>query len=139
MLRSISAKAFLGILAAAIFLVALVAIGREYAEQRTRLRQHAAAAVQGDPRRGESMFIQYGCGSCHSLKNVRTATGMVGPPLDGVALRVIIGGHLSNTPSNMEKWIRDPQHYAPDTGMPDLNVGQQDARDITAFLYTRAK
>ena len=138
MLRSISTKAF-AIIAALIFAVALIAIVREYAEQRTRLRGHAAAAVQGDPRRGEAMFIQYGCGSCHSLKNVRTATGMVGPPLDGVALRVIIGGHLSNTPTNMEKWIRDPQHYAPGTAMPDLDVGAGDARDITAFLYTRAK
>lgn len=139
MLRSISTKTFFGLLSAVIFLIALVAIIREYAEQRTRLRQHAAATTQGDPRRGEAMFIQYGCGSCHALKNVRTATGMVGPPLDGIALRVIIGGHLSNTPSNMEKWIRDPQHYSPGTAMPDLGVGQEDARDITAFLYTRAK
>ena len=139
MLRSISTKAFFAILAALIFAVALVGIVREYAQQRTRLREHAGAAVQGDPRRGEAMFIQYGCGSCHSLKNVRTATGMVGPPLDGVALRVIIGGHLANTPANMEKWIRDPQHYAPGTAMPDLDVGAGDARDITAFLYTRAK
>jgi cytochrome c2 len=139
MLRSISSKAFFAILAALIFAVALIGIGWEYAHQRTRLREHAAAAVGGDPRRGEAMFIQYGCGSCHALKNVRTATGMVGPPLDGIALRVIIGGHLSNTPENMEKWIRDPQQVSPGTAMPDLNVGEGDARDITAFLYTRAK
>jgi cytochrome c2 len=139
MLRSISTKAFFAVLAGLIFLVALIGIVREYAQQRTRLREHAAAVVQGDPRRGEAMFIQYGCGSCHSLKNVRTATGMVGPPLDGVALRVIIGGHLSNTPANMEQWIRDPQHYSPGTAMPDLNVGAEDARDITAVLSTRAK
>ena len=139
MLRSISTKSFFGILAALIFVVALVGIVAEYVQQRTRLRDHAAAVVQGDPSRGEAMFIQYGCGSCHALKNVRTATGMVGPPLDGVALRVIIGGHLSNTPTNMEKWIRDPQQVSPGTAMPDLNVGEGDARDITAFLYTRAK
>ena len=139
MLRSISTKTFFAILATLIFLVALIGIIAEYVQQRTRLRTHAATIVQGDPSRGEAMFIQYGCGSCHSLKNVRTATGMVGPPLDGVALRVIIGGHLSNTPTNMEKWIRDPQHVAPGTAMPDLNVGAGDARDITAFLYTRAK
>jgi cytochrome c2 len=138
-MRSISAKTFFGILAALLFVVALIGIVREYIQQRTRLRYHAAAAVQGDPRRGEAMFIQYGCGSCHSVKNVRTATGMVGPPLDGVALRVIIGGHLSNTPSNMERWIQDPQHVSPGTAMPDLGVSRGDARDITAFLYTRAK
>ena len=138
MLRSISTKALLGLLAGAIFVIALVAIFREYAEQRNRLREHAAAAVQGDPERGEAMFIQYGCGSCHALKNVRTATGMVGPPLDGIAVRVVVAGHLANTPSNMERWIRDPQHVSPGTAMPDLGVGQEDARDITAFLYTRA-
>jgi len=139
MLRSISTKSFFAILAAVIFVIALIGIFREYIQQRTRLRTYAAAVVDGDPRRGEAMFIQYGCGSCHALKNVRTATGMVGPPLDGVALRVIIGGHLSNTPANMEKWIRDPQQVSPGTAMPDLNVGEGDARDITAFLYTRAK
>jgi cytochrome c1 len=64
---------------------------------------------------------------------------MVGPPLDGIALRAIIAGRLSNPPANMEKWIRDPQHVSPGTAMPDLNVGEDDARDITAFLYTRAK
>jgi cytochrome c len=137
--RSISSKAVFAILAGLIFVLAFTGIFREYAQQRTRLRYHAGAVAQGDPRRGEAMFIQYGCGSCHAVKNVRTATGMVGPPLDGIALRVIIGGHLSNTPENMEKWIRDPQQVSPGTAMPDLNVGQEDARDITAFLYTRAK
>jgi cytochrome c2 len=137
--RSLSTKAFFGILSALLFAVALVGIIVEYAEQRTRLRTHAAVAVGGDPQRGEAMFIQYGCGSCHALKNVRGATGMVGPPLDGIALRVIIGGHLANKPENMEKWIRDPQQVSPGTAMPDLKVGEQDARDITAFLYTRAK
>ena len=139
MLHSISTKAFFAILAGLMFIVALGGIAYEYAQQRTRLREHAATIAQGDPRRGEAMFIQYGCGSCHSLKNVRTATGMVGPPLDGVALRVIIAGRFANTPENMQKWIRDPQQVSPRTAMPDLNVGAGDARDITAFLYTRAK
>jgi len=137
--RSLSTKTFFGLLSAIIFAVALVGIMYKYVEQRQRMRMHAAVEVGGDPRRGEAMFIQYGCGSCHALKNVRTASGMVGPPLDGVALRMIIGGHLSNNPNNMEKWIRDPQQVAPGTAMPDLNVGAGDARDITAFLYTRAK
>jgi cytochrome c2 len=138
-MRSPSTNASLGVLAAVIFVAALIGAIWEYARERTQLRTHAAVATGGDPRRGESMFIQYGCGSCHAVKNVRTATGMVGPPLDGIALRVIIAGHLSNTPQNMQKWIRDPQQVSPGTAMPDLNVGAQDARDITAFLYTRAK
>jgi cytochrome c2 len=138
-MRSPSTNVTFGALAAILFVVAIAGIIYKYAEQRTRMRTHAAIATGGDPLRGEAMFIQYGCGSCHAIEGVRTATGMVGPPLDGIALRVIIGGHLSNTPANMEKWIRDPQHVSPGTAMPDLNVGEQDARDMTAFLYTRAK
>jgi cytochrome c2 len=139
MLRSRSTKTFFAILSAILLVVALVGVIYKYAEQRTRLRMHAATETGGDPRRGESLFIQYGCGSCHAVKGVRTAAGSVGPPLDGIATRVIVAGHLANTPDNMEKWIRDPQHVSPGTAMPDLNVGEGDARDITAFLYTRAK
>jgi cytochrome c len=139
MLHSPSTKQSFGLLATMVVLVAIIAIVREYAHERTQLRIHAAAITRGDPWRGEAMFIQYGCGSCHALKNVRNATGSVGPPLDGVALRVIIGGHLANTPTNMETWIRQPQQVSPGTAMPDLGVGDEDARDITAFLYTRAK
>ena len=138
-MRSPSTNATLGLLAAILFIAALIGIIYEYVEQRDRLRMHAAAETGGDPSRGEALFIQYGCGSCHALKNVRSATGMVGPPLDGIALRVIVAGHLANNPTNMEKWIRDPQHVSPGTAMPDLHVGEGDARDITAFLYTRAK
>ncbi len=137
--HSLSTRALVAILAVLLFALALAALIYKFAEQRTRLRVHAAAETGGDPRRGEAMFIQYGCGSCHALKNVREATGMVGPSLDGIALRVIIAGHLANNPANMEKWIRDPQHVSPGTAMPDLHVGEGDARDITAFLYTRAK
>jgi cytochrome c len=139
MLRSPSTKATFAVGAAILLVVALVGIVWEYAHERAQMRTHAAAASGGDPVRGESMFIQYGCGSCHAVKNVRGATGMVGPPLDGIALRVIIAGRLSNTPGNMQKWIRDPQQVSPGTAMPDLNVGAEDARDITTFLYTRAK
>jgi cytochrome c2 len=136
---SLSIKTKIAIAAAVVIVIAILAIAYEYAEQRNLMRLHAAATTGGDPRRGEAMFIQYGCGSCHALENVRDATGSVGPPLDGVAGRVIIGGHLANTPQNMERWIRDPQHVSPGTAMPDLGVGESDARDITAFLYTRAK
>jgi cytochrome c2 len=138
-MRSPSTNKTLAALAGALFLIAFIGIAWEYVREREQLRTHAVAATGGDPRRGEALFIQYGCGSCHTLKNVREATGMVGPSLDGVGMRVIIAGHLANNPDNMQKWIRDPQHVSPGTAMPDLNVGEGDARDITAFLYTRAK
>jgi cytochrome c len=138
-MRSPSTRVALGTLAAILFVVALAGVVWEYVHERNELREHAAATTGGDPERGEAMFIQYGCGSCHALENVRTATGAVGPPLDGIATRAIIAGRFANTPDNMQRWIRDPQHISPGTAMPDLDVGETDARDITAFLYTRTK
>jgi len=108
-------------------------------DERADIRVAAAEATGGDPDRGEAMFIQYGCGSCHGLKHVRKASGTVGPPLDGIAVRAIVAGKSSNNPANLERWIRDPQGVTPGTAMPDLHVGEGDARDIAAFLYTRAE
>jgi cytochrome c2 len=121
-------------LAAAVFAAGFIING---VDDRADLRAHAAAATGGDPSRGEAMFIQYGCGACHRVAHVRKATGMVGPPLDGIAVRAMIAGKLDNSPDNLERWIRDPQAVSPGTAMPDLRVGQRDARDISAFLYTR--
>jgi cytochrome c2 len=137
--RSISTKLFLAILAGALILAGIVAISWKYCHDRHRIRLQAEAITGGDSVRGEAMFIQYGCGSCHALTDVRNATGNVGPPLDGIATRMIIAGKLANNASNMERWVRDPQQVSPGTAMPDLGVGERDARDITAFLYTRAK
>jgi cytochrome c2 len=137
-MRPPSLKATLGALAAILFVALLAGALWIYAHQPTGLRKRAAA-TGGDPHRGEALFIEYGCGSCHALRNVRTATGSVGPPLDGIAARAIIAGRLANNRVNMEEWIRDPQHVSPQTAMPNLSVSEGDARDITTFLYTRTK
>jgi len=126
--------------AGALVVAAVVAgIAVDAFDERRDMRERAAAVTGGDPARGEAMFIQYGCGSCHGLKHVRKATGAVGPPLDGVAVRAIVAGKLDNSPENLQAWIRDPQRVSPGTAMPDLGVGAKDARDISSFLYTRAE
>lgn len=139
MLRSLSTKVTFAIITAIVVVVAVLGAAWKYYDDRQRMRLHAEAITGGSSRRGEALFIQYGCGSCHSATGVRTATGDVGPPIDGIATRVIIAGHLANNAPNMERWIQDPQHVSPGTAMPDLGVSAGDARDITAFLYTRSK
>src|SRR5215213_6767434 len=109
--------------------VAAIAVGiiADAIDERGDIRSHAAAVTGGDPARGEAMFIHYGCGSCHGVKHVRKASGAVGPPLDGIAVRAMLAGKLDNTPTNLQAWIRDPQKISPGTAMPDLNVGKRDA------------
>jgi cytochrome c2 len=138
-MRSPPARALAAIGAGAVALLVAGGVITDAIDERSDLREHAAAVAGGDPDRGEAMFIQYGCGACHGLKHVRKAAGGDGPPLDGLAVRAVLAGKLENTPDNLQIWIRDPQRASPGTAMPDLNVGARDARDISAFLYTRAE
>ena len=111
-----------------------------YADERYEigeLEAKAQAMTMGSVPRGMQAFGKYGCGGCHTVHHVPQASGTVGPPLDGVAARAIIGGRLSNTPDHMRRWIEDPQGVSPGTAMPNLGVTKQDSRDIAAFLYTR--
>lgn len=121
-------------------LAVLLACVGFYADSRyeaTDLRRKAEAMTQGNAARGQQAFGKYSCGGCHTLLGVPGANGTVGPPLDGVAARGIIGGRLANNPDNMRAWIERPQSISPGTAMPDMGVTPGDSRDIAAFLYTR--
>jgi cytochrome c oxidase assembly factor CtaG/cytochrome c2 len=98
--------------------------------------RQAAALTGGDPARGRAIVATYGCDTCHTIPGVRTATARVGPPLDGVATRVYIAGHVPNTPGNLQDFIRNPHRHDPLTVMPEAGVTEQDARDLAAYLYT---
>jgi cytochrome c1 len=68
---------------------------------------------------------------------VPTATGAVGPNLTNVSLRPTLGGErIQNTPENMARWIMEPSGMKPGSPMPNQGVNQQEARDITAFLFS---
>jgi cytochrome c2 len=95
-----------------------------------------ANAIGGDPARGRAMLRKYGCQSCHTIPGVAGASGLVGPPLAGIASRAYIAGVLTNTPENMERWIQDPRAVDSLTAMPNAGVTETDARHITAYLYT---
>ena len=138
-MRYVPVRAAAATIVAVIGAAVLAAVVVDAVDGRNDLWVHAAATTHGDPSRGEAMFIQYGCGSCHGAKHVRMASGTVGPPLDGIAVRAMIAGKLENNPDNLQQWIRNPQAVTPGTDMPDLHVSARDARDISAFLYTRAE
>ena len=100
---------------------------------------HMRAAAQltgGDPRSGREKMMRYGCPACHQIPGVQTAVGEVGPPLDHIARRTYLAGELPNTPQNMMRWIEKPRDVEPHTAMPDMGVTDNDARDITAYLYS---
>jgi cytochrome c len=98
-------------------------------------RREILAGTGGDPIAGERAIAKYGCGSCHVIPGVHRARGLVGPPLSDFARRSYIAGNLVNTPANLATWIRSPESVEPGTVMPTLGVSEQEARDISAYLY----
>jgi len=104
-----------------------------------------AATLAGEPRyaiegadaaRGAAALQQRGCPACHVVPGISGARGNVGPPLTRFGDRSYIAGMLDNTPGNLVRWLRHPQSIVPGNAMPDMDIGEAEARDIAAYLYT---
>ena len=116
-------------------LVMAAVVACQSASARERAEE-AAALTGGDPARAPALMRRYGCTSCHSIPGIQGATGLVGPPLAGIASRSYIAGVLTNDPQHMIRWILDPKGVDSLTAMPVTGVSEGEARDIAAYLYT---
>jgi cytochrome c len=101
-------------------------------EQNQRISQ----VTGGDIARGRDLIHAHGCATCHTIPGIRGADGLVGPPLDRIASRAFLAGRIQNTPQNMIHWVRFPKQVDPETAMPQMEISEQEGRDITAYLYT---
>jgi cytochrome c553 len=92
----------------------------------------------GEPARGRAIVASgaYGCVACHAIPGIRGATGIVGPSLGGLAARNFLAGQLPNNTEVLVAFLQDPPALVPQTGMPDVGLNDQEARDIAAFLLT---
>ena len=99
--------------------------------------EDAARVTGGEPVKGKEDIVRYGCPSCHEIPGIPTARSRVGPSLRNIVAQQYLAGQLLNTPDNMARWIRTPQEIRPDSAMPDMGLSEDQARDITAYLYSQ--
>lgn len=99
------------------------------------LRTESQIVTGGNPQAGWQAVQDYGCHACHTIPGIPAPRAQVGPALDEWAARSYIAGSLNNTSDNLIEWIRFPQSFSPGSAMPDLEVTEQDARDISAYLF----
>ena len=95
-----------------------------------------AVATGGVPGVGRQVIAKYHCGECHTIPGIRGAHGVFGPPLNAMGRRTYIAGQIPNAPDNLVHWIMEPTSLKPQTAMPDLNIPEQQARDVAAYLYS---
>jgi mono/diheme cytochrome c family protein len=84
---------------------------------------NADAAARGR----ELFYTKYACQSCHTA-DFKKDKGYIGPPLADVGDRL--------TPVWIYKWLKNPDALTPGTMMPNPNLPDGEARDLTAFLVT---
>ena len=102
-------------------------------EASTRVRPAAEDAA-----RGKALIASgaYGCAACHTIPGIRAPRGIVGPDLTGFARRPFVAGHLPNTSDVVVAFLQNSPALVPQTGMPNLGLSPDEARSITAYLYT---
>ena len=95
-----------------------------------------APAPPRDP--AAQLFLDSGCGGCHTLDGVAGATGIAGPNLTNVALRPTLAGNsVPKSQPTMVRWLLDPAAVKPGATMPRVGLTQQQAEQIAAFLFAQ--
>jgi|SRR5450755_923946 cytochrome c len=95
-----------------------------------------ARLTGGAPEAGRTKLAMRACGSCHVIPGVPRAEGKSAPSLAGWSGRRTFLNNVPNTPAELEKWLDKPSHRKPGTNMPDIALSPQDARDMTAYLFS---
>jgi cytochrome c oxidase subunit 2 len=85
---------------------------------------------------GQAVFLRNACINCHTVAGT-IAKGRFGPDLTHLASRdTIASGALPNTPSNLRKWIDNPDQLKPGCLMPAMHLNAYDLNAVTAYLTT---
>ncbi|HEV2392569.1 MAG TPA: cytochrome c oxidase subunit II [Verrucomicrobiae bacterium] len=90
--------------------------------------------ASGPGAQGEKLFSTLTCANCHSVGQA-AARPSIAPDLTHLAGRqTLAGGVLENTPANLVRWLRSPQAIKPGSLMPNLQLTQQQAAELAAYL-----
>ncbi|HEX3904567.1 MAG TPA: cytochrome c oxidase subunit II [Polyangia bacterium] len=96
----------------------------------------AASAPSGAAAaRGARMFGAKTCVGCHAIRG--TDETRVGPDLTHLAERATLAtGAIDNNPSELARWLKDPQRIKPGCHMPNLQLADGEVNDLVAYLET---
>lgn len=119
-------------------LMAFYVVALPEAEYRAWLAREATVAQEpatGQQRLGRRLFIDNGCGGCHTVRGT-DAAGTIGPDLTHVGSRMsLAAATLPNDAEAFARWIRDNQHIKPDNLMPPFRqFSDSELQAVAAYL-----
>lgn len=94
----------------------------------------AVSAATEAAQRGQQLFLDENCGSCHTVRGVVTGDGSA-PDLTHVASRsTLLSDTIENTTVGLTEFLRDPDEVKVGTGMPPPTLTEEELADVVAFL-----
>jgi cytochrome c oxidase subunit 2 len=86
-------------------------------------------------RRGQQVFVDSGCGTCHTIRGT-TAAGRLGPDLTHMASRrLLAAATVANDAQSLAIWIQSAQHVKPGNLMPAMpTFDHDDLPALAAYL-----
>jgi cytochrome c oxidase subunit 2 len=97
------------------------------------------AATPNDPvaLQGLSLFRELSCVNCHAINGVSGANGIVAPDLTHLVGRSTLAGGVSdNTPTNLRRWLEDPQQMKPGALMPNYHFSPEQLTQLMTYFET---
>jgi cytochrome c oxidase subunit II len=98
--------------------------------------QRQPAHVSNVVSRGQHVFETTACINCHAVAGT-AADGRFGPNLTHLMSReTIASGAAENTPTNLRRWIQNPDAIKPGSRMPAMQLSDEDLDAVAAYLNT---
>jgi cytochrome c oxidase subunit 2 len=86
--------------------------------------------------RGSHVFTSMTCTKCHAIGGTGQ-TARVAPDLTHIAERKTLGaGILDNNPTELARWLKDPQAIKAGCHMPDTQLTDAEVADLVAYFET---
>jgi cytochrome c oxidase subunit 2 len=125
--------------------------GESHANMRLRVVAHDAAGFQrwvqgqqqpaampaGGPAAEGAELFRTLCASCHTVRGLQGAEGVVGPDLTHLQSRKVFAGAIFDLDErNLRRWLRDPPAEKPGSKMPNLQLAEEDIEKLIRYLET---
>ena len=82
--------------------------------------------------KGIKLFNELGCFGCHKTEGFgNDENRMIGPDLTETSSKV--------NPGWLVEWLKNPKSFRPSTRMPDYKFEEEDARNITAYIWQNSE
>jgi cytochrome c oxidase subunit 2 len=108
----------------------------QYSAWEHRMLESAPPPTSEEASRGAHLFTQMTCLRCHAIRG-NGEGGQAGPDLTHLQGRTTLGaGVMQNTPSELGRWLKDPQDVKEGSHMPNVQLTDPQIADFVAYFET---